>query len=117
MPRDENQKQLLRPKHKDTASCRSPLCATCIISKKSTISPSRKITQNTPTMVLKQHLLKPVDKVSIYQYIYSIPNRLPHTRGKEDATQRYVEGTIFVDHPSGYVFLNHQVGLTADKTL
>ena len=51
------------------------------------------------------------------QYISKTPGRLPHTFGKERKEDKYVGGTIFVDHATGYIFLKHQTSLDAIETV
>ena len=68
-------------------------------------------------MIRRQNNLQPGDMVSLDQYVSRAPGRLPHTAGKENKKNKYAGGTIFVDHASQYIFLRHQVGLTAAKTL
>jgi hypothetical protein len=46
-----------------------------------------------------------------------VRGRLSHTQGREPWCDRYVGGTIFVDHASGYVRMYHQSTLTAKATI
>ena len=46
------------------------------------------------------------------QYISNTLERLPYTFGK-----KYVGGTIFVDHATGYVFIRHQSILITLETV
>ena len=68
-------------------------------------------------LLLKTIHLRPGDCVSLDQYQSSIPGCLEHTFGKETKEERYMGGTIFVDHTSGLMFLQHQVSLRIGKTL
>ena len=61
--------------------------------------------------------LKPGDMVSMDQCVCAVRGRLPFKRGRERESLRYVGGTIFVDHASGFVFVVHQVSFTATETI
>ena len=61
--------------------------------------------------------LQPGDCVSLDQYESSIPGRLPHTYGKEKKDDQYNGGTLFIDHASSMVFIQHQVSLRTGETL
>ena len=68
-------------------------------------------------MRLCQNQLLPGAKVSIDQYISTVPGRLAHTKGKELKREKYVGGTIFVDHCSSYIHASNQVTLRAGDTV
>ena len=61
-------------------------------------------------MIIKSNDLRPGDCASMDQHICKTPGRLPNTYGKEDVSQQYAGGTIFVDHASGFVHVHHTVG-------
>jgi hypothetical protein len=61
--------------------------------------------------------LKPGDRVSLHQYVSSVPGRLAHTYGKEKKRDKLTGGTIFVDHATGHVFIYNQVSARAGETL
>jgi hypothetical protein len=61
--------------------------------------------------------LKPGDRVSLDQYVSSVPGRLAHTYGKEKKRDKLTGGTIFVDHATGHVFIYTQVSARAGETL
>jgi hypothetical protein len=61
--------------------------------------------------------LKPGDRVSLDQYVSSVPGRLAHTYGKEKQRDKLTDGTIFVDHATGHVFIYNQVSARAGETL
>ena len=67
--------------------------------------------------VLKKDNLFPGQKVSVDHFVCSTKGRLLHTKGKEDPKAQYTGGCIFVDHASGYVFIEHQVHLNTQETL
>ena len=68
-------------------------------------------------MVRHQNDLQPEQTVSMDQYILKTLGRLPNTYGKERVESKYVGGTIFIDHASGYVFIRYQNTLNASETL
>ena len=68
-------------------------------------------------MMLRREHLQPGDCVSLDQYESSIPGRLPHTYGKEKKDDQYNGGTLFIDHASSMVFIQHQVSLHTGETL
>jgi transposase InsO family protein len=55
--------------------------------------------------------------VSIDQYESLVRGCLPHTRGMERMTSRYVGRTIFADHASGYLGVYRQTSLNATQTV
>ncbi|CAJ1940544.1 unnamed protein product [Cylindrotheca closterium] len=67
--------------------------------------------------VLKNENLFPGQKVSVDHFECTTRGRLLHTFGKEDPKTQYTGGCIFVDHATGYVFVEHQVHLNTQETL
>ena len=43
--------------------------------------------------------------------------RLPTTRGRENYKKKFCGGTLFFDHASGKIFINHQPSLNGNETL
>ena len=68
-------------------------------------------------MMLRRDHLQPGDCVSLDQYESSIPGHLPHTYGKEKKDNQYNGGTLFINHASSMVFIQHQVSLHTGETL
>jgi hypothetical protein len=66
---------------------------------------------------LKAQHLHPGDMVSTDQYVSKQTGRLPHMKGKEKESERFVGGTIYVDEATGLVFVQHQVSLGAAETI
>ncbi|CAJ1959927.1 unnamed protein product [Cylindrotheca closterium] len=66
---------------------------------------------------LKKENLFPGQKVSVDHFECTTRGRLLHTFGKEDPKTQYTGGCIFVDHATGYVFVEHQVHLNTQETL
>ena len=66
---------------------------------------------------LKAQHLYPGEMVSTDQYVSKETGRLPHTRGKESESERFVGGTIYVDEATGFVFAQHQISLGTAETI
>jgi hypothetical protein len=60
--------------------------------------------------------LQPGDCVSLDHYESSYLSRLPHTKGKEKKKDKFVGGTIGVDHASSMIFILHQASLRTGNT-
>jgi len=67
--------------------------------------------------LLKSNHLQPGDKTSIDQYLSTVPGQIEHTKGKELKKDKYVGGTIFVDHASSFIYVHNQVTLRSGDTL
>jgi len=65
---------------------------------------------------LKTKNLQPGDSSSINQYISTVHGNLVYKR-KELKMDKYVGGTIFMDHTSGFLFAHNQVTMRAGDTL
>ena len=96
-----------------------PMCASCQYGKqRRTTAPGRTVhTVREREGALKTGDLFPGQKLSVDHFLSSTRGRLKHTYGKEDAKSQYAGGAIFVDHASGYIFINHQVHLTTHETI
>jgi hypothetical protein len=68
-------------------------------------------------MAVRRGNLRPGDCVSLDQYKSSYPGHLPHTRGSEPGKDKFVGGTIGVDHTSMMIFGTHQALLRAGNTI
>jgi hypothetical protein len=117
VPQDPTREQVLKPKTAHVTTCEAPLCAACQLAKQKRRTPDTPVTRRPEPMVLRRDNLHPGDRVSLDQYISSLPGRLPHTKGKEDKKDKYTGGTIFVDHASSLIHIVNQVGLTSGETL
>ena len=107
-------------KHLQSASCCDiPKCAGCLYAKMHRISTGSQVTRDRPEkeMAIRRGAMHPGDRVSVDQYQSTTLGRKAHTKGKEDESQKYNGGTIFVDHYSGYVHVKHQVSLATGETL
>ena len=116
-PRKSNQDPKIVTKCKHVSTCENPLCAVCQFAKQTKISPKTNSISKPPKMILRQNDLQTGTTVSIDQYISRTPGRLPHTYGREKIEEKYVGGTIFVDHATGYVFIRHRNSLNASETI
>ena len=55
--------------------------------------------------------------MSTDHYISRAPGRLYHTKGKSDQYDILSGGCVFIDHPIGYVSINHQVAINDTETV
>ncbi|KAI2514061.1 hypothetical protein MHU86_445 [Fragilaria crotonensis] len=106
-----------------TAACRLtsfPKCAACQYGKQH----RRPIPGTTPSSIVKDraHALKtdnllPGQRISVDHFICSTRGRLLTSAGKTKLDDMYTGGCIFVDHASGFIFVEHQVSLNSHETL
>ena len=118
-PLDENEHPLLQTKNKISVAL-APLCAACQLAKQkrrgAEVSTEFKLEDR--DMLLRHNNTEPSgDCVSIDQYASTVLGRLPHTKGKEKKDEKYNGGTVFVDHATGYVHIEHQVSMRAGETV
>lgn len=66
---------------------------------------------------LKDNNLRPGSCVSTDQFVSSIPGRLATSFGRERLEDKLVGGTVFVDHASGFIFVQNQASLSAPATI
>ena len=69
------------------------------------------------TDVVKEGDLFPGDCISTDQYEFRVKGCLPHTKGKEDPTQMYSGGTLFIDHASSMIYIYNQASLGNSDTI
>ncbi len=70
-----------------------------------------------PEKLLSKEVLIPGQKVSMDHFIVSTPGRLFNSRGSESHDRRFKGGVIFVDHATGYVFVEPVVNFTAGEAI
>jgi hypothetical protein len=78
---------------------------------------STEVKDKSKEMSLKRDDLHPGDCVSIDQYESRVRGRLSTSRGNEQAHTQYCGGTIFADHASGFLSVQHQVTLGGSDTV
>jgi transposase InsO family protein len=109
----------LPSRHASVSTCDPPQCLACNAAKarrrpsgakKTTIRPERE-------NILSLDILRPGQRVSVDQYESSVRGRLPSTRGREKAHQKYCGGTLFIDHASTYIHVENQSSLSATDTI
>lgn len=95
------------------------MCIACNLSKAKRRPTGAKHTTDDPSRadILSANNLLPGQCLSVDQYESSVRGRLPSTRGREPPQQQYCGGTLFIDHASGRMFIEHQVTLSASKTI
>ena len=116
---DNTEPPVLPTKNTSTSRCDPPRCPACQLSKAHRCNPGTQIMHKVPEleMAMRRENLNPGDCILMDQYQGLTPGRLPHTYGKEPSSSKYIGGTVFVDHSSGYIYLHHQVSLQAGDTL
>jgi len=110
---------ILKMKEKKTSSCLHPKCTACQMAKQTRQNPGVSVGMPIPEkeMSLRQGILKPGDMVSINQNILALLGYLPNTKGKELKSKKYNGGTLFLDHATSHIYLQHQVSLKVGDTL
>jgi hypothetical protein len=113
------QQKCIHTRLSGAGKCRPPTCSACLLAKmtRKGADVSHEVKDPKKEMSLKRDDLKPGDCVSIDQYESRIRGRLPTSRGNEPAHTRYCGGTIFADHASGYLSVQHQVTLGGSDTV
>ena len=98
---------------------RPPLCAACQYGKqrRRTAPGTKRTVVSDRDGALKQGDLFPGQKVSVDHFVCSTRGRLTNTYGREDIKLKYSGGALFVDHASGYIFVNEQVHLNTHETM
>ena len=106
---------------KDSAQlrCKAPLCEACEIARARRRQTGATTTTANPDVLdgIRAEDLKPGDCVSVDQYESSVRGRRPETKGRERWDYKYCGGTLFYDHASGRIFVQHQTSLSAHETI
>jgi GAG-pre-integrase domain len=97
------------------SNCTVPKCASCQFGK-GRKTPSSTST-HTPTGTLKGNDLYPGQCISADHFHSSSKGRTLESRGKTLPDDMYSGGIIFVDHASGYIYLEPLVSLNVEETL
>lgn len=95
-----------------------PKCATCLYAKahlKSTSGNKSSINEDTDG-ALKDGCLRTGNRVSADHFESRLKGRTYTSYGKTTSDQ-YVGGCIFVDHMSGYIHVEHQLGFSSSETI
>ena len=98
------------------------ICASCAYGKAKRLATRRKKrtkAEQEPAeeKVLSKDVLIPGQKVSMDHFIVSTPGRLFNSRGSESHDRMFKGGVIFVDHASGFVFVEPVVNFTAGEAI
>lgn len=112
-------KPFFSTRNETTKKVPHPKCAACLLARQPRRGAGSSVTRNKPEleMAIRRNDLAPGQRVSTDQYVSAKAGRLPHTFGKEHLGSRYSGGTVFIDHGSSYVFINHQVSLASGETI
>eukprot|EP00804_Cyclotella_cryptica_P001538 CCRYP_003742-RB/>CCRYP_003742-RB protein AED:0.39 eAED:0.39 QI:0/0/0/1/0/0/2/0/211 len=68
-------------------------------------------------MLLKETHVRPGDCVSCDHFISPVSGRVISASGHSSSRNGYTCGTIYVDHCSGFLLVNHQLTTTASDTI
>ena len=96
--------------------CHRLLCAACSCGK-SQRRDTNTTRQRLSYKTLRSGKIDPGELVFVDQYISSVKGRLPRTYGKENGTDQFCGGIIFVDSTSGFTRIYHLVSLRAGDIL
>jgi hypothetical protein len=120
-------KSCLAPKSQTVRSCDAPMCKACGLAKAKKKSTQTKqshphpnaghIPGPKPLDPTENPVNEPGDLVSIDHYESAVRGRLYSSRGRERPEHRYCGGSLFYDHVSEAIFLNHQVSLGSSDTI
>ena len=78
---------------------------------------SKRSKEPEPEKLLSKDAMIPGQKVSMDHFIVSTPGRLFSSRGSEASDRQFKGGVIFVDHASGFVFVEPVVNFTAGEAI
>ena len=115
---DSDQPLTIQTSRKGVSSCNTSdiMCAACCLAK-SRRKHGNKQSHSSGEPILRTNDIFPGDKVSMDQYFSTIKGRLENTKGKEANREKYIGGTIMVDHASSKIYLKNQVSLRTGETL
>jgi hypothetical protein len=115
----DGQPPIIATKHPGTRSCKPLICAACCLSKASTQGSDTYSTIPNPKKVnsLVHDDLNPGDRISLDQYVSSVPGHLAHTYGKEKKRDKLTGGTIFVDHVTGHVSISLSIAVFLSRLI
>jgi hypothetical protein len=104
-------------RNKKAADCEPPKCAACLLGKMTKRSDGTTTVKKKAKPGIKGGDVEPGQCVSVDHYISKTRGRLPHTQGKEAEHRQYQGGTIFCDHMSNYISVQHQVLINGSETV
>ncbi len=99
------------------ARCDAPQCGTCNLGKQRKMPNPAKAVKDKKPGELKKNVLQPGQVIFSDQYQTNVPGKPMKNKDGTGTTQPYQGGTIFCDAASGYVHVEHQVGLTSYETI
>ncbi len=115
----ENEPCCLKPRARNCSSCPRPQFQAYLIATAKRRARPHQNRRDDPTQegLLSTNDLNPGANVSVDHYESHVRGHLLSTRGREPERTQYSGGTIFVDHPSGLVHVEHQVSLSGTGTI
>ena len=118
MQRLFRQAPFLPERFRSASRCTIPRCEVCEFAKahrKPTKGNAQKVNPMTDGSLKNNHL-RPGHAVSVDHFESRLLGRTYTSYGKNTASQ-YVGGCIFVDHMSGFVHVEHQLGFSGSETI
>ena len=109
--------QSIIPSNIQASKCDPPLCAACQFAKAKRRSANGNFRSTNQQFSLRSNHLSPGLCISVYQYESPVRGRIPLSKGGETCGNKYVGGTIFYDHSSGYIQCMPQFSLLATDTI
>eukprot|EP00804_Cyclotella_cryptica_P004979 CCRYP_014091-RB/>CCRYP_014091-RB protein AED:0.37 eAED:0.31 QI:0/0/0/1/1/1/2/0/446 len=102
-----------------TTACDNLLCAACEISKATRRLAAVCASHSTPHshMRLKEGHVQPGDCVSCDHFTSPVPGWIISSSGHSSSTNGYTCSTIYVDHCSTFICINHQLTTSASDTI
>ena len=99
--------------------CKPPMCKACEVARARKRPTGATKISPVPEVIdgIRAEDLKPGDCVSVDQYESLVQGRRLETKGRERFKHKYCGGTLFYDHASGRIFVQHQVSLSAYDTM
>ena len=99
---------------------KSPIvCGSCAYgkAKRRAMRSKRDKASDNKEKVLSKDVLIPGQKVSMDHFVVTTPGRQFNSRGRDSIDKMFKGGVIFVDHASGYVFVEPVINFTAGEAL
>ena len=115
----DQQDPWIHTKVSGTSSCTPPKCPACLLSKATARAPPNSTLSKRPqqAMKIRRKDMLPGKRVSIDNFDSRIPGRRPETQGKEAPQDKFVGGSLFVDHFSGFMWVHFQTSLSAAQAI
>jgi len=95
----------------------SPKCGMCLLGKQHKTANPAKHVQDKASGELMKDVLQPGQVIFSNQYQMLVAGKAMQNKDGSNKTQSYKGGTVFCDGTSGYIHMEHQVGLNTYETI